>query len=94
MSTTPPESSTQEPTTKSILKTSNSPNAPKLIAYHPNPNPKTIANSRYFGGFSFESESLPDFSEFEDNSDSAGATNKRYISFLLENQLSSSIMEI
>lgn len=70
-----------------ILKHSNATNAPKVINYHPNPNPKAIANSRYFGGFSFESESLPEFSEFEDNSETAGATTKRYYWSAIEFEL-------
>ncbi len=73
MSSSPPkydddEESKDKPVS-GILKTSNISNAPKVINYHPNPNPKSIAGSRYFGGFSFESESLPEFSEFEDASD-------------------------
>jgi len=76
MSTPPPSSITKENKPSVGFKTTNVINAPKLISNHPNPNPKSIANSRYFGGFSFESESLPDFSEFEDNSESAGVTSK------------------
>jgi hypothetical protein len=85
MSSSSPTSATTENNViiKPALKSSNTTNAPKLIAYHPNPNPKAIANSRYFGGFSFESESLPDFSEFEDNSDSAGAQSKRYLNTIM-----------
>lgn len=77
MSNSPPPYNKGEKKPTGILKTSNAANAPKSINYHPNPNPKAIANSRYFGGFSFDSESLPEFSEFEEASDSVAVTEKR-----------------
>jgi len=59
---------TVTPTPRSVTiqrSTSNVPQNPKLWKH------------RFFGGFSFEAESLPEFSEFDDGSDTVDCQNLR-----------------